>query len=117
MQDLAGLLIVLVVDAGTEPSGEHPQRLLGHSGIERKRLQRGDDAVAPKQRCVPRHAGRVEPVTVEVRGEQSQIEQRPAKDAVDEFLIDVNAGNDRQARRLPRRRLATSTRRCRAHSW
>jgi len=69
VQHLAGLLVVLVVDPGAEPPGEEPQRLLGHRRIEREHLERRDDAVAPEQGRVPRHARRVVPLAVEVGGE------------------------------------------------
>jgi hypothetical protein len=71
---LAGLLVVLVVDLRAEPTGEQPQRLLGHFRVEREHLKRRDDAVAPEQRRVPGHAGGVVALAVEAGGEQPKVQ-------------------------------------------
>ena len=91
MNDLARLLVVLVVDRGAQPPGEKPQRLLAHRRIEGEHLKRGDDAVAAEQGCVPGNPRGVVAMPVELRGQQAKVEERATEDAIDQLVVDVHA--------------------------
>jgi hypothetical protein len=87
VEDLARLLVALVVVLGADPSGEHPERALGDAGQERQRLEGRDEAVAAEQRGEPRHAGRVVRLAVELGVEQLEVVERALEDAVEELVV------------------------------
>jgi hypothetical protein len=96
VQHLAGLLVVLVVHLRPQPPRKQSQRVLGHRGVEGEHLERGDDAVAPEEGRVPRHAGGVVAPAVELRSQQPQVQQRAPQGAIDELLVDLDARAFRQ---------------------
>ena len=94
VEDLAGLGVTPVVDGRGLPRGEDVERLDRQLRVERNRLERGDDRVAPEERAEPGHAGGH--VAVGAAGtlveEEAQVRHRPGDRQVEQLVIRVDLG-------------------------
>ena len=92
MQDLAGLLVEEGIQRAALPGGEEAQGARGEIRVIGQDFQRGDHAVAPERRHVPRHARVGHPALRRDRQQHLEIDQRAREECIEALVVRDDAG-------------------------